>query len=64
MSDWQNWSFGKNRMRSVLENINETQKEPKKWYHYICCCIYKRKSISEQDECIPYKEFNEDNNNN
>jgi hypothetical protein len=62
MSDWQNWSFGKNRMRSVLENI-ETQKEDKKWYHYIFCCI-KRKSMPEEDECVPYKEFNEDNNNN
>lgn len=63
MTDWKNWSYGRNRMRSVLENITETPKEPKKWYHYICCCI-KRKTMSEEDECVPYKEFNEDNNNN
>lgn len=63
MADWQNWSFGKNRMRSVLENINETQKENKKWYHYICCCICNRKTITEDDESFSYKEFNEDNNN-
>lgn len=63
MADWHNWSYGKNRMRSVLENINETPKENKKWYHYICCCICKRKSITEDDDSFSYKEFNEDNIN-
>jgi hypothetical protein len=63
MADWQNWSFGKNRMRSVLENIDETQKENKKWYHYICCCICNRKTITEDDDNFSYKEFNEDINN-
>tara|TARA_E500000331_G_scaffold126760_1_gene124357 strand:- start:1797 stop:1988 length:192 start_codon:yes stop_codon:yes gene_type:complete len=62
MADWQNWSFGKNRMRSVLENIDETKKEEKKWYHYICCCFCSQKTITEDDSSYSYREFSEDNN--
>jgi hypothetical protein len=44
------WSYGKNRMASVLERLIEN-KPKKKWYHYYCC--FKKK---ERDENRSYNE--------
>jgi hypothetical protein len=61
MDGWQNWSYGKNRMRSVLEEINAPPKEPKKWYHYICGC-FKQNPIIE-DDSDSYREYTDGDNN-
>uniref|UniRef100_A0A6C0BSS8 Uncharacterized protein n=1 Tax=viral metagenome TaxID=1070528 RepID=A0A6C0BSS8_9ZZZZ len=48
--DWTNWSYGKNRMVSNLENLIEPQKRTTKWYyHYFYCfCTNKKDHINEQ----------------
>ena len=50
------WSFGKDRMRSALEDIGEPKKKVS-WKYYCCCCC-KRDSIEEINEPLSPDEDN------
>ena len=42
------WSFGKDRMRSTLEDMREPKKKVS-WKYYCCCCC-KRDNVEEINE--------------
>jgi len=43
------WSFGKDRMRSVLEEHRDEPKKKVSWKYYCCCCC-KRDNVEEINE--------------
>lgn len=47
------WSYGKNRMVSVMERLLEP-KPKRKWYYY--CCCFKKKERDENRSSISYNE--------
>ena len=67
--NWQDWSYGKQRMLSSMEKLN-SPKKIKTWKYYVCCCNpqYKKypskhplsESIIEKsnEECEHYDAIN------
>ena len=47
------WSYGKNRMASVMERLLEP-KPKRAWYHYYCCFTKQKKD--ENRSSISYNE--------
>ena len=51
------WSFGKDRIRSVLEGISEPKKKVS-WKYYCCCCC-KWDNVEEITEPLSPPEYND-----